>query len=182
MIRFRFNQEKFTHLMRLLAKHTSRLDRLKAVKLLYFIDREHLLKHGRPVLGDQYVKMKLGPVPSKAYDLLKEIQKGEGREHGLTTIASGFEYAVFVAERNYNPDVFSDSERECIKDVLRRYGNQDGKELSDISHQQRPWAVAPAENQPIDYSLFFPDELGEYADAYEVMHLEQEGRDFEDSF
>ena len=48
------------------------LDKLKTAKLLYFADKEHLLKHGRPILGDVYFCMEHGPVPSYSKNIIDD--------------------------------------------------------------------------------------------------------------
>jgi len=47
-------------------------DLLRIVKLLYLADRHSLATRGRPVTGDRYVSMDLGPVGSHTYDLMKD--------------------------------------------------------------------------------------------------------------
>ncbi len=56
------------------ASHCSDMTKLKAIKLSYFLDKYHLVKYGRPVLGDNYVLMGLGSVPSMTLDIINEIQ------------------------------------------------------------------------------------------------------------
>ena len=46
----------------------------KVFKTLYFADKNHLSKFGRPITGDWYVAMKNGPVPSNLYDIFKAIK------------------------------------------------------------------------------------------------------------
>ena len=66
-IRFRFNLEKLVAFLGFFsAKGVSDLTKLKAAKLLYFADKDHLLKYGRPILGDVYFCLPYGPVPSVA--------------------------------------------------------------------------------------------------------------------
>src|SRR5690606_40518414 len=36
----------------------------KLMKLMYFADRDHLVKYGFPITGDMYIKLPYGPVPS----------------------------------------------------------------------------------------------------------------------
>jgi len=45
---------------------------LKLIKLLYLLDREALLRGGRPVTTDRYVSMANGPVVSRIYELIRE--------------------------------------------------------------------------------------------------------------
>lgn len=38
------------------------IEKLQALKLIYFADRYHLRKYGRPITNDQYWAMNFGPV------------------------------------------------------------------------------------------------------------------------
>ena len=40
------------------------LGKVKLMKLLYFLDFQHVKRHGAPVLGDQYYHLPMGPVPT----------------------------------------------------------------------------------------------------------------------
>ena len=70
----RFKVDKLIACLAILAKHrVSKLDKLKAVKLLYLADKYHLLKYGRPIINDTYVHLDNGPVPSKALDIINDV-------------------------------------------------------------------------------------------------------------
>ena len=54
-IKYRFLPEKFIQELAYLAQaDLPDLSKLKVAKLLYFCDKYHLLKYGRPVTGDVY--------------------------------------------------------------------------------------------------------------------------------
>lgn len=55
------------------------------VKALFFADREHLNRYGRPITYDNYYAMFHGPVPSLAYDLLK-TRKVTLEEYGIVRL------------------------------------------------------------------------------------------------
>jgi len=55
------------------------------LKTLFLADKSHLNKFGRPVTFDNYFAMRAGPVPSLAYDLLKEDQVAI-RKYGLSRL------------------------------------------------------------------------------------------------
>src|SRR5690348_14038914 len=66
-IKFEFNLDKLINAIVFFCERgITDLTKLKVAKLLYFADKKHLLEHGRPILGDLYVCMDLGPVPSLA--------------------------------------------------------------------------------------------------------------------
>src|SRR5207244_13054003 len=48
------------------------LNKMKALKLLFFADRYHLRKYGRPVTDCAYFAMKNGPVASAAKNIAEE--------------------------------------------------------------------------------------------------------------
>jgi len=190
-IQFRFNVEKFVNLMAYMAKKTNYLDPLKATKLLYLIDRDHLVRNGRPVIGDFYVRMDLGPVPSVAYNILRDsYSRIESLEHSNRDLFSEFvsvekrpwqRYAKFKAKKNADLDVFSDAEMESINRVLQQHGDKTGLQLSGLTHDDPTWTESPM-NGLIDYRLFFKNcpDAQEY--AMHLMEIEQEDRDYITSF
>jgi uncharacterized phage-associated protein len=47
-------------------------DKYSLLKILYFAECKHLLEYGRPITGDPIIALEHGPVPSFAYQLLRE--------------------------------------------------------------------------------------------------------------
>ncbi len=43
-------------------------------KVLYDAEKRHLAEYLQPIVGDRYVAMDFGPVPSHVYDLLKQLR------------------------------------------------------------------------------------------------------------
>ena len=83
---FDFDAEKFVHTACYLVARCPDVTKMKLFKLLYFADKRHLLTCGRPIIGDRYLKMDYGPVPSRAYNLIKhdDLAKPEDDEwYGL---------------------------------------------------------------------------------------------------
>ncbi|MDZ4724252.1 MAG: Panacea domain-containing protein [candidate division Zixibacteria bacterium] len=182
-IRFTFDEDKFYAVMLILAKKTSRLDALKAAKLLYLADRDHLRAHGKPILGDSYVAMEYGPVPSLSYDILKNIRSGIVTNALLRVERqSGHQYPVFVAIVEPELDYLSQTEMESIDKIIDEYGNNLGTDLVNITHKHKTWTESK-ENllegaDPIDYRLFFSEQSEDCQQAFDVMIMEQEDRDF----
>jgi len=110
----------------------------RIAKLLYFADKLHLQRYGRLILGDRYVAMKYGPVPSFVYDMLKAARNassGGTRESqpAFTVHSNG---RTVLPLRSADLDWISDSERECLDEVIRLYGNRSFQELTDLSHDE----------------------------------------------
>jgi len=180
MIKFKFNKEKFISLIIYFAKNISGLDKLKAVKLIYFADRECLLKTGRPILGDEYIRMDMGPVPSKSFDLLREIQDSNSNDNSLSVKDPLIKYPIFISSDDADLEEFTRVELDCIKSVIKQYGKLSGNKLSQITHSHRVW-IDSSRNRTIDYQLFFKDNPSENRESFEAMMLEQKDRDFIDN-
>lgn len=125
------------------SRGTPNLDTMKCAKLLYFADRQHLLKYGRPIIGDEYHVMKDGPIPTKG---LAQIQDFFLTNPKGTHDAAFDEYLRVVRPmwRNYphielakEPDfeVFSDSDLEVLADVAKRLGRKTAWQLRELAHK-----------------------------------------------
>lgn len=72
MIMFRFNPDKAVQAIRWMLLKQPQLDFHTLLKAVYFADKEHLNRHGRPVFGARYRAMNFGPVPLEVYEMLKQ--------------------------------------------------------------------------------------------------------------
>src|SRR5688572_25623275 len=121
-VSFRFDREKLVHVLAYFASRgVTDLTKLKAAKLVYFLDKQHLWKFGRPVVGGPYWCMPYGPVPGNALQAMNdmidatevesELAEDEQRliDEYLEVKADGT-HARFEAKRPHDPDVFSRSE------------------------------------------------------------------------
>ena len=133
MVTFRFDEKKALSAIlyisqKLIERHQvskeAKSDMHRISKILYFADRKHLVRYGRPILGDHFVAMKDGPVPSKTYDLMKAI-KGESPFCSADKFRDSFEVKGFIVHPKKAPDMdeFSQSDIECINESLEE--NQD---------------------------------------------------------
>jgi uncharacterized phage-associated protein len=187
-IRFRFNLEKLVHALAFFsAKGISDLTKLKAAKLLYFADKDHLLKHGRPILGDVYFCLPYGPVPSVA---LNEMTDAIARPEGDDSDRSAFErvltirrplwgYPRFQLKQRFDREVFSESELEALENVARVYGQLSARALVRLTHKEPTWIVSDKYRSPqscarIPYELFFIGATAEATRVLEVVKAEQE--------
>lgn len=103
-------------------------DKHKVFKILYFADQKHLVRYGRPITGDTYIKMQYGPVPS----FLKNVT--DGNEEGGIIELKGLYHLQSSYE--YNSEDFSESELECLEESVNENKNSNFNELTDKSHDQ----------------------------------------------
>lgn len=183
MMTLRFKPEKLVHALAFFsAAGVPDLTKLKAAKLLYFADKEHLLSYGRPILGDVYFCLPYGPVPSVALNEMGDaIDKMEVEDPDRTLLREYLEvkkgfwnpYPIFKAKRKHDPDVFSESELEVLDRVTREYGNRTARQLVDLTHAEPTWTLpnqmrAPEGREHIPYDLFF---VGAPENAQRMLEL-----------
>lgn len=188
-IRFQFDVNKFVCALAYLADNVLELSTLKAAKLLYLADREHLLKHGRPILGDWYSCMDNGPVPSRAYDLMKSIRdqdssvqaSGSGTVKKYLEVRGRSPHPVFKKRPNTQvPESLSLTDRDALEETVRQYGSMNVYDLVEITHEHKAWKKCRENKEHvIPYEDFFEDDPSQTA-LLEIMRLDQENRDVVD--
>ncbi len=141
-------------------------DKTKAIKLLFFADRYHLRKYGRPVTGDVYLAMNRGPVGAFAKDaaeLSSFLEKDEKDyvEKFISPSSSGqFNYC---SVGDVESDVFSESDREALDFAIKTFGHLNQWDISKLSHAFPEWkkfekeALEPGGRPAMSYDDFFLD-------------------------
>lgn len=142
-LRFISDHQKATQALNYFAqKSGGTINKLKAIKLIFFADRYHLRKYGRPVLGDDYMAMPYGPVASLAKDLaestlfLDECERTY-RDQFLDRSTDSLE---IISRQSVDLDVFSDSDAEALDFSWRVFGRFNQFKLADISHAYPEWS------------------------------------------
>ncbi len=114
------------------------------LKVLYFADKEHLARYGRTICGDSYVAMRLGPVPSGAYDVIK-CACGDGTflyDESISE-AIGVRNRVAIAPlRDADLEFLSESDIECLDWAVEKYGQMPFPQLRDLSHEDPAYKAA----------------------------------------
>lgn len=115
------------------------------VKLLYYIDKIHLIEYGRFVTNDTYIKLPYGPVPTKTLDIINS--KSNLFEDEKKYI---FKYLSFSNDNTRTitsktePDLneLSKSEIAVIDSVIKDYGKYPANKLVDLIHQENAYKKA----------------------------------------
>lgn len=115
------------------------------MKMLYLADKAHLEQHGRFITGDHYVAMEQGPVPSRAYNMIKHVRGEEIRNPG-DEVAGRYlhcdaqTYAITIKEMP-DLDELSDSDVECLNEIAGIYRRVGHWAVRDMAHD-RAWKKA----------------------------------------
>jgi uncharacterized phage-associated protein len=136
--------EKITQALNFFALNASgTINKMKALKLLYFSDRYHIRKYGRLVSNDHYVAMKNGPVPSTAKDI-SELKKDflcdeTAIEYSARYIQPDTKKLHFASIRALDESVFSDSDIEALNFAWTKFGHLNQYQLRDLTHKYPEW-------------------------------------------
>jgi uncharacterized phage-associated protein len=146
----RFNEAKAAQAAaRFLMLRGQPMSYLKLVKLLYFADREALLRWGRPITTDCYVAMDKGPVVSRIYDLITDGVPPDTRSPWTDLISSPKDYEVALLQSPPPDDELSRAEEEMIDEIFGRYGKKSRWELVKLSHDFPEWRDPEGSALPI---------------------------------
>jgi len=134
------------------------------LKVFYLADKMHMERYGRFIFDEEYAALDKGPVPSKAYNLLKELRDKKQLSCGLTAPVSLNGHSVIV-ERKFDARLFSGSDLKCIDEVIKL---SQTKDLGEISHDQA-WNKSRKEGYHIMPENFILDALKDSALLKELV-------------
>lgn len=151
MVSLRFNEAKATQVAALfLNMRGGEMSYLKLIKLLYFLDRESLLRWGRPVTTDKYVSMDKGPVVSRIFDLITDDHDPGEQSVWRTFISEPRNYCVSLLGEPGTEEL-SEAEEELARQVFEQYGHKNRWELVRLSHDLPEWTDPEGSAIPILY-------------------------------
>lgn len=139
------------------------------VKSIFIADTLHLNRYGRPITYDNYVAMENGPVPSRAYNLLKEdpsTMRRWGRELPWTRRAApelGRRCNAFERPaRQASDDVLSPSDEQALSTALSMVRTMGFNGIKKWTHEHKAykdaWRKRGAKKQhPMLYALLFDE-------------------------
>lgn len=158
--------KKATQALNILArKKNGKINKMKAIKLIFLADRLHLRKYGRPIVGDMYWAMKLGPVGS----LTKNVAELSSISEEALAYAKKYikpideKKQVIASLKQEDLSVFSKTDLECIESVYNKFSDKDQFELAEITHEFPEWIKHKKELEGgkkrvrMDYDDFFVD-------------------------
>ncbi|MSV35723.1 MAG: DUF4065 domain-containing protein [Bryobacterales bacterium] len=171
-INFDFDVSKFVNASAYLVERCPEVTKMKLAKLLYFADKAHLLVYGRPVIGDRYIKMEYGPVPSCGYNLIKRDERASREDQSLFDHYMDVNGNDITLKASANLNHLSETDREVLDDVAARYGSLTPAQLSKLSHREPAWQNAEM-NSEMDYRLLFANNA-ESKDVHLLVEQDQE--------
>lgn len=159
-IKFPFHEAKALEALALIARERPGLTPLFVSKVLFYAEKWHLNKYGRPIVGDTYIAMPRGPVPSTIKNYIDHnwdwIEKPSGFDAAINIDRAQALPRLF-GRREPNLAILSASDVECLRDAMRFCDGKTADQLSLLTHMEKAYHEAPA-NQPMDYENFIDDD------------------------
>ena len=156
------------------------INKLKALKLLFFADRYHLRKFGRPVSECTYFAMTHGPVASEAKHIAEECDTlpTPARAYARKFVRKAGDYD-FSAVAEMDAAVISASDREALEFAWRFFGKFSKYQLRDITHHYPEWKrhehkLTSSKRVPMDLADFFKEPDAGYIPCHSLTDEERE--------
>jgi uncharacterized phage-associated protein len=170
-LRFQFNERKGTEALAYIATRWPNLTIFYASKVLFFAEKKHLNRYGRPIVADTFIAMPNGPVPSTLYDFIKGNLGLAGDPEAFAEAIDTDQYPRIASRRAASEEALSESDIECLEEAIAFCRPKGFGHLSSLTHQERAWAEANS-NGPMDYELFIDE------DNPDREHILEEAQEF----
>lgn len=183
-ISFDFKPEKAIEAIVYLASDSERVtnfDKYKAAKLLFLADKFHLVRHGRPIVGDTYWAIKHGPTPGQTLNMIDAVLDAEAKSpseiqlSSLLVIDRKYKYPRMSAKNTATVECLSRSDLEALNHVMALHGHKTFDELKMLTHKMvaydKAWSTKPKTSQraEMSYDDFFEEDSDALAGAREEM-------------
>lgn len=155
----KLNEKKYKNAILFLSKNVGQgsvWGKKKMYKLLYFLDFDFFEKYEKPITGDVYHRIQMGPAPTYFDSMVDELVKEKLLKVGRGKSGPGYTDAyVYKALENPDLSVFDEKEVKMLKRIVRTYGNKTGNQLETLTHKEAPYlAVDEGEEMPLELAHY----------------------------
>ena len=125
-------------------------------KILFYADRSHYVKTGKPITGFPYVKEKFGPIPNQTvFHAVADVLISEDKLQRGSVAFFGNLQKRPIAKADADISVFSKGEIEDLEETIAAFSDATATIASRISHKELAWKIADYnEELPYFTSLF----------------------------
>lgn len=135
-----YDNKKLTELVLYILDKTGGVDFYHAFKILYFAEMKHLAKWGSGIVPDEFCALKYGPVPTRLYDAVKELNRprmGLSEELAEVVQFAGEDAPnVLLPKRKVNIKFLSKSEIEVLDHAIEENESLTFGQLVKKSHDE----------------------------------------------
>jgi uncharacterized phage-associated protein len=138
---FAFSYKKAVQSLNFFAvKNGGKINKMKAIQMIWLSDRLHLRSFGRPIVMDQYYALPYGPVPSNTKDLAEiNIFSSDAEVSYRNQFIKVIDKYNFESLSNVDSNAFSTSDINVLEQIFAEFGDYSEFDLSELSHQYPEW-------------------------------------------
>lgn len=126
---------------------------VKLNKVLFFAEFAHMRRHGRPISGAEYQKLRWGPAPRRLLPVRELLlDAGTARMHDETY--QGFVLERLVPLREPDVSLFTPDELAAVDQVVAELYGVTATDASLMSHDEVGWQMVE-ERETIPYEAAF---------------------------
>jgi len=156
---FKLNEKKYKNVILYLASHVGSgcvWGKKKMYKLLYYLDFDFFEKYEKPITGDTYHKIQMGPAPTYFDAIASELQKEGKLRISKGRTGTGLNDAfVYKALEEPETNAFTEQEKKMLNRVIKLYGDKSGSQLETLTHKEAPYlAVNEGEEMPLELAHY----------------------------
>ena len=146
-MKFAFNDEKALEVLAFIANEKPGLTPLYVSKILFFAEKWHINRYGRPIIADTYIAMARGPVPSTVKNFIDAnwdwVDRPQGYEDALNITVDHRRFRVVMpGPRKPKIAFLSETDMGCLREAINYCVNKTPDELSTITHFEKSWRNA----------------------------------------
>ena len=165
-----YDSKKLTELVLFILGKTGGVDFYHAFKILYFAEMKHLAKWGYGIVPDEFCALKYGPVPTKLYDAVKELNHPQmilsGELSKVIQFAGEDAPNVLLPKREANLKFLSKSEIEALEQSIEENESLTFGQLMRKSHDQ---AWEEASRRPNGTNVISPVSMAKVLNADDAI-------------
>lgn len=179
-----YNYKKAAQLINYFAAYNKgAINKMKALKLIWLVNRLHLRKYARTVTGDTHYAMEWGAVPSNTKNLVESKVAPESLDKQYFDQYLILDGQTITSIQEMNAKVFSETDLEVADEILKNYNGLDQFELASYSHYFPEWKrfqeqiEKSGSSYKMDMNDFFEnyiDDKGLFNDKKEDLEIAKE--------
>ena len=157
------------------------IEKIHALKLVFFADRYHLRKYGRPITNDQYWAINFGPVPSGVKDIFElDSASSVERHYAEKYFEKGTKPFTIHSLSEMDSNVISETDLEALTFSWKTFHSKYG--IVEKTHNYPEWKRHEAALEggssrvQIDYMDFIENPDEPVNPCYPLNAEEQEDR------
>lgn len=175
-----FKFKKATQALNFFAiKSGGEINKMKALKLVFFADRYHIRKYARPITNCEYRAMDFGPVASEVKDIAEftDFASKISKEYAQDFIEKIGQYTI-RSKANLVEKVFSKSDLEALQFAWEKFGRINEFDLAELTHKYPEWkrheeALKSQSSVMMDYEDFFKDPPSTFDKCFDLSAEEK---------